>query len=60
MLRWHLQLGNIAIPKTGNLERLRENFDVFDCTLAGNEMDAISSLDRGEGAVMIDSDKFGH
>lgn len=60
VLRWQLQLGNIAIPKTANLERLRENFAVFDFTLANYEMEAISALDRGEEAIMLDSDAFGH
>lgn len=60
VLRWQLQLGNIAIPKTGTPERLQENFAVFDFTLADYELEAISALDRGEEAVMFDSDAFGH
>jgi len=54
-----VQLGNVAIPKTGNLERLRENLDVFDFELTDADMRAISALDRGEGSA-VDSDEFGH
>src|SRR5690625_1168944 len=59
VLRWHVQLGNVAIPKTGNLERLRENLDVFDFELTDADMRASSALDRGEGSA-VDSDEFGH
>src|SRR5690625_225396 len=59
VLRWHVQLGNVAIPKTGNLERLSENLDVFDFELTDADMHAISSLDRGESSA-VDSDEFGH
>lgn len=60
VLRWHLQLGNIAIPKTATPERLRENFALFDFTLDDQEMDALATLDRGEEAATLDSDRFGH
>jgi 2,5-diketo-D-gluconate reductase A len=60
ILRWQLQLGNVAIPKTGNPERLRENFDVFGFSLDETEMNAISSLDLGDAGVTLDSDVFGH
>jgi 2,5-diketo-D-gluconate reductase A len=56
VLRWHLQLGLIPIPKTGRRERLGENIDVFDFTLDDEEMSALSSLDKGRG---VDSDSFG-
>jgi 2,5-diketo-D-gluconate reductase A len=59
VLRWHVQLGLIPIPKTSKPHRLDENIDVFDFELSSEEMDDISALDRhGEGAV--DSDRFGH
>jgi 2,5-diketo-D-gluconate reductase A len=59
VLRWHIQLGLVPIPKTSKPERLAENIDVFDFELSSEEMDRISALDRhGEGAV--DSDHFGH
>jgi 2,5-diketo-D-gluconate reductase A len=47
VLRWHIQLGLIPIPKTSRMERLAENLDVFDFTLGEDEMDRLSSLDRG-------------
>jgi 2,5-diketo-D-gluconate reductase A len=59
VLRWHVQLGLIPIPKTSKPHRLAENIDVFDFELSSDEMDEITALDRhGEGAV--DSDRFGH
>ena len=48
ILRWHLQLGNIVIPKSVTLKRIRENFDLLDFDLSGQEMDMIGALDRGE------------
>ncbi|MGW3497946.1 aldo/keto reductase [Streptomyces sp. NPDC001020] len=46
-LRWHLQLGNIVIPKSVTPARIRENLDVFDFELTDEEMTAISATDRG-------------
>jgi 2,5-diketo-D-gluconate reductase A len=48
ILRWHLQLGNVVIPKSVTPERIRENFDLFDFDLAKREMDMMGALDRGE------------
>ncbi|MDP9093623.1 MAG: aldo/keto reductase [Actinomycetota bacterium] len=48
VIRWHLQLGNIVIPKSVTPSRIAENFDVFDFELAPAEVDAISGLDRNE------------
>ena len=48
ILRWHLQLGNVVIPKSVTPERIRENFDLFDFDLSKQEMDMIGALDRGE------------
>jgi 2,5-diketo-D-gluconate reductase A len=46
--RWHVQQGNIVIPKSTHAKRQRENIDVFDFELSEDEMSAISGLDRGE------------
>ena len=46
VLRWHLQLGNIVIPKSVTPERIRQNLDVFDFTLTDDEMAALAGLDR--------------
>ncbi|WP_458111016.1 aldo/keto reductase [Arthrobacter sp. R1-13] len=48
ILRWHLQLANIAIPKASSYERLRENLDIFDFSLESSEMSKIAALDRGQ------------
>jgi diketogulonate reductase-like aldo/keto reductase len=48
ILRWHLQLGNVVIPKSVTPERIRSNIDVFDFELTADQMDAITPLDRGE------------
>jgi diketogulonate reductase-like aldo/keto reductase len=47
VLRWHLQLGTIAIPKSATPSRIRENFDVFDFELADDDLAALSELDNG-------------
>ena len=48
VLRWHLELGNVVIPKSVTPARIRENFDVFDFELAAEDVEAISALDRDE------------
>jgi len=47
MLRWHLQQGRSAIPKSTRPERIAENFSVFDFTLTDAELAAIDGLDQG-------------
>lgn len=47
MLRWHLDQGRSAIPKSVNAERIAENLDVLDFTLTTNELAAIDGLDTG-------------
>ncbi|MCU1530004.1 MAG: 2,5-diketo-D-gluconic acid reductase [Frondihabitans sp.] len=46
VLRWHLQTGNIVIPKSNRRERMAENFDVFSFELSADEMQAIDALDE--------------
>ncbi|MFD8335915.1 aldo/keto reductase [Streptomyces solisilvae] len=48
VLRWHLQLGNVVIPKSVTPARIRENIDVFDFTLTAEDIEAINALDRGQ------------
>jgi 2,5-diketo-D-gluconate reductase A len=59
VLRWHLELGLVTIPKTSSVDRLEENLGAFAISLSAADLEALSTLDAGdEGAV--DSDKFGH
>lgn len=47
MLRWHLDQGRSAIPKSVRPERIAANFDVFDFTLTAIERSRIDALDTG-------------
>jgi len=51
ILRWHIQLGTLPIPKAASFEHLRENFEVFDFSLSEAEMAAINSLTRNDGRL---------
>ena len=48
VLRWHLQIGNVVIPKSVTPERIRENFELFDFALSEDDLAAIERLDAGE------------
>lgn len=48
VLRWHLQKGVVAIPKSVHKERIQENADIFDFELSAKEMAEIDGLDREE------------
>ena len=51
LIRWHLDEGLIAIPKTVRRERLKENFDVFGFALDAEDRAAIAALDRADGRI---------
>ncbi|MBF6247202.1 aldo/keto reductase, partial [Nocardia elegans] len=57
IIRWHLQLGNIVIPKSVTPARIEANFDVFGFELSREQMAAIDGLDRG-GRIGPDPDTF--
>lgn len=46
MLRWHIQRGVVVIPKSTHIERMEENFNVFDFTLSDEDMKTIAELDK--------------
>lgn len=48
IIRWHLELGLIAIPKSITPSRIRDNFNVFDFVLDASDLAAIAALDSGK------------
>jgi diketogulonate reductase-like aldo/keto reductase len=46
VLRWHVQLGLVAIPKSGNPERIAQNIEIFDFELSDGELASMAELDR--------------
>jgi 2,5-diketo-D-gluconate reductase A len=48
VLRWHIQLGNVVIPKSATPSRIEENFRIFDFELSDSEMETIEELDAGQ------------
>ncbi|MGO4246113.1 aldo/keto reductase [Paenarthrobacter sp. RAF54_2] len=59
VLRWHVQQGLVAIPKTSNPKRMQENLDVFDFELDQDDLRRLQTLDAGPDAG-VDSDVQGH
>ncbi|MFJ4228818.1 aldo/keto reductase [Paenarthrobacter nicotinovorans] len=59
VLRWHVQHGLVAIPKTANPQRMKENLDVFDFELDQDDLSKLQTLDAGPDAG-VDSDVQGH
>jgi 2,5-diketo-D-gluconate reductase A len=58
ILRWHLSLGNIVIPKSVTPSRIASNFDVFGFELTDEQIDAITALDASDARLGADPDYF--
>ena len=59
VLRWHIQRGDIVFPKSVTLQRIKDNFALFDFELGGEDVEAISALDNGEsGRIGPNPDTF--
>ena len=48
ILRWHLQMGNIPLPRSTNPQHQKDNIDIFDFQLTADEMEKIKALDQGK------------
>jgi len=59
VLRWHVQLGTVPVPKSADPHRQAGNLAVFDFALTDEEMVALSALDRG-AELATDPHAFGH
>ena len=51
LIRWHLQKGNIVLPRSINPQHIQENFNVFDFEISKDDMEKISSLKQGGEAL---------
>ncbi|GAA1679936.1 oxidoreductase [Citricoccus zhacaiensis] len=61
VLRWHVQQGRIAIPKSADPQRQRENLDVFSFELTVDDLAAVDALDAGvPSETRQDAETFGH
>lgn len=56
VIRWHLQIGNLVIPKSSNPDRLAENLDVFNFSLSDKDMNAIAAMETGVRASLNPDD----
>lgn len=61
VLRWHVQQGRIALPKSADPQRQRENLDVFSFELTAEDLAAVDALDSATPSdTFLDADEFGH
>lgn len=56
ILRWELQRGIVVIPKSVHIERMRQNFDVFDFSLSDEDMAEMARLDKKESSFFSHQD----
>ena len=59
ILRWHIQSGNIVIPKSGKVEHIKSNFEIFDFELNEEEMKILNNLPQTtKGDPDAETEKF--
>lgn len=56
ILRWHIQRGIVVIPKSTHIERMCENFNVFDFELESDDIQKIQALDKGTSSFFSHTD----
>ncbi|MGM9970678.1 MAG: aldo/keto reductase [Anaeroplasma sp.] len=56
ILRWELQRGIVVIPKSTHIERMKENFEVFDFVLSNEDMEIMASLDKMQSSFFSHTD----
>lgn len=56
ILRWHLQRGIVVIPKSTHMERMKQNFNVFDFELTDADMETIAALDKKQSSFFSHTD----
>jgi 2,5-diketo-D-gluconate reductase A len=56
MLRWLIQRGIVVIPKSTHIERMEENFSVFDFKLTDEDMLTIAEIDKAESSFFSHQD----
>ncbi len=56
ILRWELQRGIVIIPKSTHIERMEENFNIFDFELSSEDMEAIKAIDKNKSAFFSHTD----
>ncbi|WP_151902307.1 aldo/keto reductase [Corynebacterium urogenitale] len=58
IIRWHIQRGDVVIPRSSKVERVKQNFDVFGFSLSAEDMAAIDVMDVPDGRVGPDPLEF--
>lgn len=58
ILRWHIQMGRLVIPKSAHADRIQENFKLWNLYLDDAAMARIATLDRPDGRIGPDPDRF--
>lgn len=57
ILRWHLQVGTIAIPGSTNPDHIAENWDIFDFELTDEDMERLNALNKGERSYTVSEEE---